>query len=485
MTSLEVQLVMPPNQPFAPDLNRVRVALEYVDSNANGDTTDAPINQPPRPRHVVSQNTVGLHLFERLVPDRKVKISVFGRYIPKNSEIVKLTAGRNDPIKIWVQPNTTATLSGWIEWADGTPATTQGVMHVRSEYDSTHTSSVHSSTAGHFKDRFQTTVRAGTVWLTYAGNDHAPSWLGPIHVKPGDERDDLIIKLQPGYSVPVRVVDETGAAIPGANVVAIFRVDKHSAGSRSISVDQEGNASLEHIAEGDYELRVTAAGFQPLRVAAAKLTENELLTLTMTASQITRGVVRTTDGKPAVGAKLRFRRECQFAGPDRAAGYGYGDVVATTDQDGRFALSELLEDSEYYYVLEGADESRKMIRGLKASDEVIQLTLAPRRDLRIEFRGDMQSLVDAQGLIRIGIRQRVRLVDQVGQRRIGDLIGLDVKMQWDPKRGHVVYKGLVPGIVSVRIGKDKTEIDVNESGETIFVYSVKNADPPNQATPIP
>ncbi len=165
-----------------------------------------------------------------------------------------------------------------------------------------------------------------------------------IDPEPG-EHLELDLQMIRGATLRGRVVDEAGAAVADAGVVARYRgvIGDAIGALRETATEEDGSFELVHVASGRVDVVARRAGFLEGRLKLdTELSDGvELggLTLELGRGAALAGWVTFADGTPAEGAEVR-------AGPDlsQLGGMNALNVVrtrggsATTDADGHFEL---------------------------------------------------------------------------------------------------------------------------------------------------
>lgn len=164
------------------------------------------------------------------------------------------------------------------------------------------------------------------------------------------EGGPLRLEIPPAGQLAVRILDERGQPIAGAEVFAVA-ADSHRLGLETRSVwrnmpglgpsDAEGRIRSDRLKAGDYQLGVLAAGFAPrvqsgVRVgpaAAEAAPEEEIIVLQAAAA--TRGVVVDEAGQPIEGAGIFLL----WPGSDRSL-YRRGPPLLLSDAKGEFLVRE-------------------------------------------------------------------------------------------------------------------------------------------------
>jgi hypothetical protein len=153
----------------------------------------------------------------------------------------------------------------------------------------------------------------------------------------------LRVTLSPGSRIAGRVVDESGAPVTRAQVLAVHEGDGPGAGGAAGPLDEEGHFVIEGVSPGRFTLAVAVAGFLPaqrrgVEVVAGKDVSG--LELVVRKGAVVEGRVTTADGHPVAGARLRVMPTADPAGPLLAA-LGLPEAVA--DEDGAYQLAGVAE----------------------------------------------------------------------------------------------------------------------------------------------
>lgn len=389
---------------------------------------------------------------------------------------------------------TPAKLSGKIVLEDGSPADAKGWLYSDATVATEQSTSSYSSLEGDFSDKFSCEVHAGIVWLSYFPKGYAPTWIGPLELKPGEARDDLRLVLEPGFSTRVRLTDEQGQIVPGATVVAHPEIDGSCGGPiRKQTTNAKGELLLTHLAKTRYQLTITAPGFQPLHTAPLRVEANEMLRPTMVRSVPSTGIVRFADGTPAPFSKLRCKFELREDG--REQGYGndgdgfWGQTLFKADATGRFKLDQLSTGSRYLFIVEAVDGARAIVTDLQAGQEGVQIVLPRRRDLLVRISGDVSKLTKRKGKPFVSVRQPISMV--MPDHRRGDLIGDDLELEPVVENGKTILQGIFRGLavdlspdaekqmVDVSLGYDhqtKKSVELNLTGGTAVEFTLQEAE---------
>lgn len=153
----------------------------------------------------------------------------------------------------------------------------------------------------------------------------------------------LRVTLSPGSRISGRIVDESGAPVTRAQVLAVYEGPGPGRGGAAESLDENGGFVIENVSPGRFTLAVAAPGFQPVQrkgieVVAGKDVSG--LEVTIHKGAIVEGRVTTTEGRPVAGAHLRVMPTGNAGNPVLAA-LGLPEAVA--DGDGAYQLAGVPE----------------------------------------------------------------------------------------------------------------------------------------------
>ena len=370
--------------------------------------------------------------------------------------------------------NEKATISGKIVLEDGSPATSKGWLCSDTQLLNGNGA---SGTVGHFADKFSFQVGAGTTWISHFAEGYAPAWSAKLELSPGEHRDDILLVLKPGVSQRVKVVNDDGEAIPNATLVAYPKIHEDTGGPVDENqTDESGEYVLTHLANTQYSFRVEAVGYEPLRELHDLQPESAITLSLKTATVVTGVVLRESDRKPLAGAKIRLVHEANPSGPDRGFSDSrksswWGEEYATTDERGRFRLDRLKTGASYFAVIEAADGARAIVHGIE-SVQPAEILMPPRRDLVVNFTGDLGQLKKGSWAPRISVRQRFRF-EPWPKRVHGQLLGGDVTIEATPGGGRAVLRGLAVDLNPVVEEAEEQKVEVYLPGNKGYKQTVK------------
>ncbi len=363
-------------------------------------------------------------------------------------------------------------LSGIIRTEDGklVPKQIEGVSYSRSDKHSI------SSSFDVKTPEFSTKVSAGEIRLGFKAKGYAPAIVGPFAVKVGEPIAGIQVILNKGFPVRVHVVDEKGEPVVGATVGG--NIDNVLGPGNQVT-DAKGTAVFPHAAAGKYVFSVNRAGFEPFYSSTPmRIKQNDAsATLTITRTRPVRGLVRFADGQPVVGAEVR-----EFYSVAQQMSWSYtatqGNVLATTDADGRFVLDQLYNNRRYCLLVVAKDHRRQLIDDVSVNSPELHVTLGPELTVTGQIKGDIGKLGKEVGKPVVCCEQRARLKVTGGEDVSIGSVGAIVEPTEDG--GRFVAHSLLPGLVSVSAGQHivRTEVDAEHPHAHVMIDLTKPPDSP-------
>lgn len=171
----------------------------------------------------------------------------------------------------------------------------------------------------------------------------------------------LRVTLSSGSRISGRVVDESGAPVTRAQVLAV--PEEPGGGGAAEHLDEDGGFVIENLSPGHVTLAVAAPGFQPaqrkgIEVPAGKDVSG--LEVVVRKGATIEGRVTTADGRPVAGTHLRVMPAADPGGPLLAA----------------LGLPEAVADGDGAYQLEGVPEGTRSIVAEERDHPKVVQTLA-------------------------------------------------------------------------------------------------------------
>ena len=354
------------------------------------------------------------------------------------------------------------TVKGRVELQDGTLVDKSGWVYVRSRGNERSSMGAGDLEGGLFSEKLD----PGKIFVTALVEGYAPAWTEEFELLEGT-RDDIVIVLKPGFTRTIRIGDETGTHVAGATIWKHPEIHGQSVGPTiDLTTDADGLLQLEHLADTPYSLTIFAAGFQTLRKDSVRLSGEEQPKLTLSRARPATGQVFHEDGTPAAGAEIQKCIESFSKGPNSNASYyssssgknrWLGERLTSTDDDGKYLLSELNDGSQYLMIIEGADGSRVALSDLVAGQTDRRITLPKRRDLIISVTGDVSSLPQRDGKPFVSVRQHISMRTTVGSGSSGSFGG-DIPLELNDAGGSATYRGLIE---DPQTNPDSAEVEIS------------------------
>ncbi|MCA9577167.1 MAG: carboxypeptidase regulatory-like domain-containing protein [Sandaracinaceae bacterium] len=213
-----------------------------------------------------------------------------------------------------------------------------------------------------------TGVSPGRVRMRVTADGFAPLSTQPLTLRPGEEREGVILELQPGTLIDGRVVD--AGDYPVANVLVELRIPGQDAETTMTAGD--GTFTFQ-AGRGNVVLTASAAALPAVRsrVTLGDVERQEVVLRLSATLHTLRGRVFDRDDLPVAGATLRLE--------SLSARYPHQRVVVAAE-DGSFELSGL-PPPPYRLVVSHealADEELDVV----ATDDELRIVLLPAGTLR-------------------------------------------------------------------------------------------------------
>lgn len=329
---------------------------------------------------------------------------------------------------------------------------------------------------------FEETVGPGTVYLAFCHPDFMDTQIGPYGANDVPMVDGVRVVLEQGIDVPVEIVDETGIPIVGVQIRAT--PENGSTLRKAPTTDEDGQAVLEHInPDLAYDLWITAPGFQETHQFHQKLTSDTLVRCSMSHAQPATGIVVDHHGNPVANATIKDVRKWRPGSKDN--GGLFQAPLATTDDEGRFALTELVFGWTYGLAVESANHAPAYFAGVEPGDEDVRIELGPPIAVAGIVRGPIEQLKTLTG--KKPILWRLHLRSQTGDEDSGYGVYGRVGMELVDGIGHFRLPPMAPGEMRIEIGDALVERKLTTSIGDLEIDLVKDArrdQPPKRMTRI-
>lgn len=283
------------------------------------------------------------------------------------------------------------------------------------------------------------------------------------------------IKLTRGFTAQLMITDENDEPLAGASIVDPTIWIKYTDGSSRASgytlsylenkpSDSAGVIELDRLVKSPIELTIQKAGYERLR-REITFVPGGVVTAKLRPSSPTTGRFVDEAGNPVVGVEVHCVTSSgdQLGGNDprsdfleRLDGAKWGEkALALSDEEGKFQLASLKEGATYAMLALHKDHQPVRLDEVRSGESLGDILAPP----PLEVRGRVVNTVDANGQSIPGplfysnsISYPFHRVDYESQFRT--LI---------EDEGRFVIRQLLPGRVSVNVGKHRFWLDITHS----------------------
>jgi len=238
-----------------------------------------------------------------------------------------------------------------------------------------------------------------TFYLLVERLDFAPAYVGPFHAEPGATIDNIEVVLTHGFPGVIEVVDEQNNPVEDAMFEGHYNVFKTfwsgSQNLQGLRTDKQGRAIIKKTIARLMTLDILAQGYQYVRNQSVSLEPNQPTRLILAASTPTTGTVQDDQtGTPIQGASLRLWKDHT----SQLYIEGHGNIWATTDAQGKFALTTLSNSQPYTFIIEASDHQYTRVTNVVMGENGRVVRLKPKRHIRGHVLGDppIQSIYDKE-----------------------------------------------------------------------------------------
>ena len=223
---------------------------------------------------------------------------------------------------------------------------------------------------------------ATRVMLAAAAEGYAPVFAGPFGPPLREHLAGVKLTLSRGRSGALLLVNEAGEPLAGAKLQVWYPGPPMIDGCRSTpdafrTTDATGRAFLQHLGAAPLNVRAVADGYESDELTAFKPDPAKPYRWILKKAAPLRGqVVGAATGRPVAGAKIKY---AGVRGPHEETNDDpqTAPVIATTDAQGRFALTSLRPDSRYYFFVDAAGFGGVFVAGLTPGKAELRVPLGP------------------------------------------------------------------------------------------------------------
>lgn len=296
-----------------------------------------------------------------------------------------------------IEPNSegaprSVVLAGRIELPEGIDSKTP-TIHLKSEsFSYTYMSSFGADRNGRFRNQ----IRSGRIELLFQVEGCAPVYrdLGIV----SENLQDLAITMKPGKNGILRCVNEQGE--PLAGVLVNYRINLGPQGTNLSSVsDESGHASLPDVAGFPLSMELRLPNFQRGIWADLIVPEEGVRQMVLSeAKPLQVLVLDKSTGEPISNAQFRLGNRTRQG---KSANFANSStILATTDRSGAGKVTELRDDSLYYFNVSAKGYVGTVV-GPVVAGEKLEARLIPSTVKPIRITGLSKELLDEEDRIEI------------------------------------------------------------------------------------
>ncbi|MCO6043175.1 hypothetical protein NG895_04595 [Aeoliella sp. ICT_H6.2] len=316
-----------------------------------------------------------------------------------------------------------------------------------------------------------------TFYITPNIEGFAPTQFGPYKML--DSAMDLQeLLLTPGYSSRLKIVDSEGQPVEGAKIASAMVWTRIGSGGTGHGVpsligrmsDAQGEIELAHLAARPFDITIEKPGYERLRHELA-FEPADLTTWKLTPTKPVTGQFVDGAGQPVAGVEVhcvRSEGDSLNSGDPRDEflerlvhpEYTSGAPLTTADEQGRFELSTLKADAEYWFMALHADHAPTRLDGVQPGQALQQIVLPPRFELHGKLEGDLAKVFPDEGRRNIWFNNPLTYQDMSysGNHRV-EVDG----------NGNFTLPQLVPGRLSLTIDKQRIDRRIDTSTEDLVI----------------
>ena len=265
-------------------------------------------------------------------------------------------------------------------------------------------------------ENFPESIRAGNiVFMVEHDQFCADALIGPFNGFTNKEIKDLVkVKLQPGFDVPVKVVDaDSGKSFPtDATAVGIFVIQNQWFQPRPAKAATDGSLFFSHCADTTLNVTARASGHEITVKKFEHVNPGETLQVEMRRGAIASGtVVDKLSGRPVEGATLRLRYQTSF---EPHGIYDWQDplyLLGKSDSRGAFRLNEMTAGSRYYIGISAPGHELLILTNIFAGQTNLTVQLGPELIVCGHVLGSLKGLMVMDGAPELYLRYSEQFED--------------------------------------------------------------------------
>lgn len=295
-------------------------------------------------------------------------------------------------------PENLVTIKGRVRTADGSPLPAAlrigGKVNFRTAPYASTTQSIAGDLAPDGSFTFESPHGEIALWVETQG--FSPAGIESLRPEPGATIDDIELVLHRGYEAELRIVDAGSTPLPDISVQKHQVTGGAWLAEINAATDSDGLITLNHLASTPVRLSVQQTGFEaetievtldPDKPYTWTLTPTEPLVVTL----LDRSRPTGSGFAPLANAEILRAFDTATNRIFEPRSWNRDEVLATTDEQGRFTIDSLRNDVQYVFWVRW-DNNYQLTPLLSLADGPAEIIVDPPLWLTVELRGDLERL---------------------------------------------------------------------------------------------
>ncbi len=291
------------------------------------------------------------------------------------------------------------TLGGIVRTWDGLPLPKNTYLTVYSRHASSSASksvSINREDPGH--GMFSTTSGYGTVHIWGRADGYSPFFAGPFKFEAGDKKLDVEVVFEEISYAQIQLLDaESGDPVEGIELSGGHNfVPNRYHHTVKVKTDKEGKADVDYVDQVAVTLRAKAEEYEETTFEKIMLSREEPTVVKVRKGIPTTGIVLSKKtGQPVVGAQIRIQE--RLAPHGMSYGRDQGDVIATTDTEGKFSITRLNSANKYILAVKAEKYAYSFLYDIYAGNNDIEVELGDEIIIKGKIVGPLEKLTERKG----------------------------------------------------------------------------------------
>jgi hypothetical protein len=279
---------------------------------------------------------------------------------------------------------------------------------------------------------------------------------------------ELVVRK--GFEGKMELRGADGKLVPEAEVEMRHWVSLQNGtsfgGFQSDLTNEGGVITVAHASELPAQVTIRAKGFQQ-ESQEVTLKEGEVKKIVLSAARPATGtVVDVATGVGVAGAEIQLVRSTGGGMANPKSAYFKPGVAVTADEEGRFSIDGLRDDSPYDFWVTAKGHGGEIVRGVHAGETGLQWKLGPARAIQLEVKAEEGAMPK-----KVGVTNPLRFdngSDYSGRElAVEEKGGVGVVTFEDPLPGTVEFTAGGKSVTAV-VGKDRTVVlDLRREAEAV------------------